>query len=284
MSRNASVSWRLRRPRAVGGGLRGVGRRWLRRASQQVRTASPDKASRFPSSEREFDSRHPLHMKAPGQRPGASSLSRPIRGLRARCVPDRPEEPRPVLKPGSGTLRLYSARLTVPGLWSLAGGPVDLQGDVMEVRGEVDDHRPCSCLGVVIAGPRRQVQASAEEPTRQDAVPPTFRGCEDRDPRRHLCPGWRALSLAHFSSPSRQEPRPKAWRFWCPDRFQASVSQSDRNRRASCSALVVAFLPSRLSKHLQSLSDHPVVAGVLIDRLPVGPWCTGGSNSSPTAA
>ncbi len=45
----------------------------------------------FPSSEREFDSRHPLQRKAPGQRPGACLLSRPIwrkRRRRAGSVPD----------------------------------------------------------------------------------------------------------------------------------------------------------------------------------------------------
>jgi hypothetical protein len=40
----------------------------------------------FPSSEREFDSRHPLRRKAPGQRPGACSLSRPIFGARTGCA------------------------------------------------------------------------------------------------------------------------------------------------------------------------------------------------------
>jgi hypothetical protein len=41
----------------------------------------------FPSSERGFDSRRPLHDKAPGQRPGAYLLPRPLQAPRTTCAP-----------------------------------------------------------------------------------------------------------------------------------------------------------------------------------------------------
>ena len=58
-------------------------------SSQQVKGPNFAKAARFPSSEREFDSRHPLQQKAPGQWRGASLLSRPFGSRRARFVPER---------------------------------------------------------------------------------------------------------------------------------------------------------------------------------------------------
>ena len=107
----------------------------------------------FPSSEREFDSRHPLHDKAPGQRPGASLLSRPDQASRA---PD----------PCQMAARRSSRRLLPlePGRsWSMPAGHLPLP---LQVRVLIDQRGPLRRL------PRAHHRVLERAPrTRRERVP-----------------------------------------------------------------------------------------------------------------